>query len=873
MPLRSALLLLLLPLNQASAQGLGPVTGVDSAASTLTIHVSDGLVVLRACTPTLLMVNYRPSGIEDADTLVVARTSWPDIHPYMTPVGSPIRIVTPRFSVEIDRFPFRIHFRSAAGSLLCEEPPGGGLSKDSVLFSTSGGTFYGVGNRSQGNLDCGTGGLVYAGVQGHAGGPFAWTTNGWGFLADADGGAFQIAGNTLAFSRPPNPVKRDIEMYFAVGSPAEIFSALHEVSGAAPLFPRYTLGYMNTEWGIDQAELYSDIATYRSKRIPIDAYILDFDWMDWGSDNYGEFRWGSAFPDGQSGAIMDTLVSRHMHLMGIRKPRVHVATSQGAYAQAHGFFLGTTTDYFSGKLVGTLDFQSPAVRDWYWNSFATRCGTYAKGITGYWNDEADAYGGNLMFLQMERAQYEGQRRMNDRRVWSLNRNFYTGAQRYAYGLWSGDIQTSWSTMADQRLFMLSSIAVGASWWGMDIGGFSGTPSAELYLRWMQFGAFVPVFRVHGTRYQEREPWHYGAEAESLATQAIRFRYRLLPYIAAAAWTNHLTGLPLVRPLVMDYPADPAVANRSDEWTFGPSLLISPVVTQGETSHAIYLPTGVWVEMKSGLVQSGPVTLTLPITHADVPVFVKGGSILPMAPALQYAEDSAGHGTFILVSYPRGMDSCSFLQDDGASYAYETGALSRTDVRHTRGDRQASVEIAVCSGPYRDTFRTFRVEFPWVAALPDSVLLDGIVVKRVFSPGTLSTWWQYDTTAQECDVEWPYDAAAHTLRVFFSPSESDRSGGSLLPQEYHLDQNYPNPFNPSTHISYDLPCRSDVQMSVSDLQGRLVAQLVSGSQDAGRYEYSWKPQEATGIYFLRIDAKATDGSGRRFNNVRKMVLVK
>ena len=166
-----------------------------------------------------------------------------------------------------------------------------------------------------------------------------------------------------------------------------------------------------------------------------------------------------------------------------------------------------------------------------------------------------------------------------------------------------------------------------------------------------------------------------------------------------------------------------------------------------------------------------------------------------------------------------------------------------------------------------------MEFPWVAALPDSVLLDGIVVKRVFSPGTLSTWWQYDTTAQECDVEWPYDAAAHTLRVFFSPSESDRSGGSLLPQEYHLDQNYPNPFNPSTHISYDLPCRSDVQMSVSDLQGRLVAQLVSGSQDAGRYEYSWKPQEATGIYFLRIDAKATDGSGRRFNNVRKMVLVK
>jgi alpha-glucosidase (family GH31 glycosyl hydrolase) len=566
-----------------------------------------------------------------------------------------------------------------------------------------------------------------------------------------------------------------------------------------------------------------------------------------------------------------------MHLMGIRKPRVHVNTVQGQYCVANGFFVDYVTDYFSGKQVGRLDFFNPAVRKWYWESFAVQENSYAKGISGYWNDEADEYGGNLMFMQMQRSQYEGQRSFNNNRVWSINRNFYTGAQRYAYALWSGDIPTGFPAMADQRLYMLSSIVLGVSSWGMDIGGFQNTPDPENYYRWVQFGAFVPVFRVHGSYNQEREPWYFGSDAESIATKYIRLRYQLMPYIYAAAWENHLTGVSIARPLIFEYPDDPAVPNLSSEWMFGNSLLVSPVIQSGATSQTVYLPKGMWYDFASGKSYAGPWMFSAPVTSVDIPIFVKGGALIPESLPAQYVDDPAAQNAVVLSSYPGGTGSCVVYDDDGKTYNYEQGVYRTTAISHDRNTSRAVIAIGAANGSYETAKRDWLAELNWVALPPDSVVLDGNLIARlsIDSVKNLSfAGWALDQGSQQAIARFPDDRSAHTLTVYFnSNSSAVPSEGTLVPKEFRLEQNYPNPFNPSTRIQYSLPVKSQVRVEVFNTLGQCIVTLENGEQNAGYQSVEWNTNVASGIYIYRMDASAVNDPTKRFIDTKKMLLLR
>jgi alpha-glucosidase len=863
---------ILLFAGELFTQGLGNVSAVSITDNALYLSVGSDVIVFKPCTEKILMVNYRPNGVEDPDTLVVARTTWDYAGAIIDTSDSVITVGTAAYRLEIGRTPLRFHLSKidhSGESMICEEPASGGNFQDSIALTISNGSFYGVHNRSTGILSTPTGGAVTSGNQGQAGGPFTWTTHGWGFLADADGGTIAIAGNSFSFARKKSATKRDIEYYFIFGSPKEIIRGLYEITGFPPLFPKYTYGYMNTEWGIDQTELYSDIKTYRNKKIPIDAYILDFDWMDWGGDNYGEFHWGPKFPDGQSGTIVDSLVNMSMHLMGIRKPRIHVNTVQGMYCVTNNFFIDYTTDYFSGKQVGRLNFNNPAVRKWYWESFALQEHSYEKGITGYWNDEADEYGGNLMFMQMQRAEYEGQRAYNDKRVWSINRNFYTGAQRYAYGLWSGDIQSGFTSMANQRLFMLSSITLGVPWWGMDIGGFQSTPTSENYYRWIQFGAFVPIFRVHAMYNQEREPWYFGTQAESIATKYIRLRYILMPYIYSAAWENHCTGVPIVRPLIMEYPDDPAVENLASEWLFGNDILVSPVVISGATKQSVYIPEGTWYDYHTGKLYTGTSNVEVSVTSNNIPIFVKAGAIIPMSSPALFTDAPEMKKTVILSSYPNGSGTCTLYDDDGITYAYEQGMFRTVTVAHERDAETAVITIAAGTGPFATPERDWLAQFNWVGSSPDSIVLDGITLKQYPSDSVTQyslTGWCYDSVSQKCLVKFPDDHEGHLLHAYFHSSSSGiLDEGNIL--QYRLGMNHPNPFNASTRINFSLARPGDVRLVLYDFLGRKSAILADGYYSAGEHEVHFNASTlSSGIYFYTIRSK-------NFNETKKLVLLK
>lgn len=544
--------------------------------------------------------------------------------------------------------------------------------------------------------------VAEAGAQGNAGAPLVWSTSGFALLVDSNGARFDLATASLRVSRLSRP---DPDVYLIAGDPRTIFAAVASLSGHAPLFPKWSLGFINSQWGIDEKELLRDVAIYRAKHIPLDAFELDFDWKAWGQDGYGEFRWNTRkFPDGPSGELARQLDAAGVHLVGIMKPRLHVDTEEGRYATTHGLWIPgekASLDYFSHRPVRDLDFDNPATRAWFFNPALAH--SFDTGIVGWWNDEADEAGGNTQFLNMERALYEGQRAHSARRVFSLNRNFWLGAQRYAYGLWSGDIATGFASMARQRSRMLSAMDVGEMWWSMDGGGFHGHPSDENYARWIEFGAFTPILRVHGTFQQKRQPWRYGPIAERAAAHAIRLRYSLLPYMYSYAWQDHVAGVGLVRPLTFGWPHDSRVRNDSSAWLFGQYLLVSPVVAAGETVKELYLPAGTWTDWSSGKVYLGGRSITLAVDSrgwSDIPLFIRQGAIIPT----QRVEDYVGERPVTSVRVEVFPDSArtrfDYYDDDGKSYAYEHGVyfLQHLSTQATPGAVRLTVTAA--TGTYR-----------------------------------------------------------------------------------------------------------------------------------------------------------------------------
>nr|WP_243050771.1 TIM-barrel domain-containing protein [Dyella sp. RRB7] len=572
---------------------------------------------------------------------------------------------------------------------------------------------YGIGGLNA--FDADTGNLLRqgkqiatAGKQGHTGAPFVWSSAGYGVLADAEPARFELTDTSIAVRADQQSVRT---LYLLAGRPADLFAQVRELSGAAPMFPKWAMGFTNSQWGIDEQEALSLVDTYRAKHIPIDNFTFDFDWKAWGED-MGEFRWNTdKFPDGPSGKLKQAMDSRGMHMTGIMKPRVHVDTVEGREATAHGYWLAQSQpapDYFSHKTVRDIDFDNAAARQWFFDDALKH--SFDTGIVGWWNDEADDSGVDTQFLNMQRALYDGQRAYSDQRVWSVNRNFYLGSQRYAYGVWSGDIQSGFASMAAQRQRMLAAFDVGAMHWGMDGGGFKAPrPSDENYARWIEFGAFTPVFRVHGDFGQKRQPWTYGPVAEKAATDAIRLRYSLIPYIYAYEYQNHATGVGLVRPLQFAYPDDPRQRDRIDAWMFGEYLLVSPVVEQGQTIKHLSLPPGQWIGYFDGKRYEGGHDIALPVDAngwGDIPLFIREGAIIPQQAAMDYVGEQAVTSLDVLV-FPADRETrFDVYDDDGETYGYEKGDYFLQPLTVQRANGVVNFHAAAASGRYRPALKDY-----------------------------------------------------------------------------------------------------------------------------------------------------------------------
>lgn len=698
-------------LEHADARGIELTQGKDR-------------ITVRFVAPDVVQIHGMPQGLSTRPGIVMdphaSRDTLSDLRVHTTADGA--SVASSALTVTWNKQAGRLAIADAQGHVLVETDPATLMDGHIDLQHDAGDALYGIGGydafepAKRGLLRHGVQ-IAKAGEQGYPGGPFVWSTHGYGVLVDTVGAKFDLSEGHIAVS---GTSREDVSYDVIGGTPPTIFAALAMLSGAPPLFPKWAMGFTNSQWGIDQQELLTIVHGYRSRHIPIDNFTFDFDWKAWGDDNDGEFRWNEKkFPDGPSGALKTTMDQLGMHMTGIMKPRIHVDTEEGRYAEAHGFWAVSrpqNTDYFSLKPVRELDFDKAAVRAWFFNDALKH--SFDTGIVGWWNDEADDTDSNTQFLNMQRALYEGQRAYAPARVWSINRDFYLGAQRYAYGLWSGDIDTGFDSMAAQRQRMLSAIDVGEMKWGMDSGGFKGHPDNENYARWIEFAAFVPIFRVHGTLGEKRQPWMYGAVAEKAAADAMRLRYTLIPYIYSYERTATTEGVGVVRPLTFDYPDDAQVRDDVDAWMFGDGLLVSPVVVKGQTEKDIYLPAGQWTDYFTGKVYQGGQTIHYAVdgqTWSDIPLFIRDGAIIPTQPAMDYVGQQPLTELTVDVFPSDRATHFDYYDDDGSTYAYEHGAFfsQRFTARHNGDGTELSTETV--RGSYKPALKYYLVKVHGVTA--------------------------------------------------------------------------------------------------------------------------------------------------------------
>ena len=691
---------------------------------TLTLSHGSDRIAINFITPNTLHVHVLPQGQQSPVSVVIdpkaAQTPLTDVKSITR--GSVTTLSTDRASLRWNAASGTLQLANADGHVLLSQHNLGALAGGRlVLDHDSNDPLYGIGgynateDASAGLLRTGRQ-KITAGEQGHAGAPLVWSTSGYGVLVDTQGGNFNLKGGHITTGCTS---RKDLDYYLVTGSPKQIFADVAKVSGRTPVFPKWAMGFTNSQWGIDEKQLLTIVDIYRAKHIPIDNFTLDFDWKNWGND-WGEFTWNTEkFPDGPSGKLKQMLDERGIKLTGIMKPRVHVNTIEGREANEKGYFLAGTKpakDYFSGKLIREIDFANPKARTWFFDHMKA---AFKSGIVGWWNDEADNVDIDTQHMDMERAIYDGQRAISNQRAWSISRNFYLGAQRYAYGLWSGDIPTGFASMAGQRARMLSAINVGAMQWGMDGGGFKdGTPTPENYARWIEFGAFTPIFRVHGEFGQKRQPWVYGPIAEKAATAAIRLRYALIPYIYSYAHRYSASGLGLVRPLLFDWPDDPKVRNDVDAWLFGDWLLVSPVVAQGQTAKDIYLPAGRWADWFSGKVYDGGQTIHLAIDSrrwGDIPLFIRAGAIIPTQPVMDYVGEHPVTQLDVDVFPADQRTQFDYYDDDGSTYDYEHGAyFSQSLAVQRRGDT-VQFDIGAARGSFKPALTFYLLKIHGGAA--------------------------------------------------------------------------------------------------------------------------------------------------------------
>ena len=588
-----------------------------------------------------------------------------------------------------------------------------------------------------------------------------------------------------------------VDYYFMYGSTADgVIAQMRQLTGDVPMFPLWTYGFWQSKERYKTAQETEQVVDkYRELQVPLDGIIQD--WQYWGSN----YLWNAMdflsedFANGRQ--MIENVHRKHAHFMISIWASFGPQTQQYRELNERGLLLPIETwpqsglshvwpprmDYPSG--VKVYDAFHPEARQIYWKHLKR---LYDYGTDAWWMDSTDpdffnpresdyqhkVYGGtwrsqrNAFPLATVRGIYEAQRNVQratrnvqpEKRVFIMTRSSFAGQQHYGSNMWSGDVASSWDMLRKQVPAGLNFTLTGNPNFNTDIGGFfcsryntKGSGSAprnpqfqELYVRWMQYGLFCPVFRSHGAD-APREIWQFGRKGEPVydaIEQMIRLRYRLIPYLYSTAWQVTSANDSYMRPLMADFSADKKVWDMADEFMFGRSILAAPILNAQYTEEAIikedamtgwdrkqqttdngqstvdwleaktaqkYLPKGTtWYDFWTNKTYKGGQHVTLQTQLNRVPMFVRAGSILPLGPEMQYVGQQPWDNLELRV-YPGADARFVLYEDEGDSYNYEHGAY--TTITITWDDSRRQLTIGERQGAFKGmlTQRRFTIVMP------------------------------------------------------------------------------------------------------------------------------------------------------------------
>ena len=543
-----------------------------------------------------------------------------------------------------------------------------------------------------------------------------------------------------------------IDYYFMKGnSMDEVISHYRDLTGKAQVMPKWAMGFWQSrERYKTQDELETTLAEFRKRHIPIDNIVMD--WSYWEVDQWGSHDFDPArFPDPEG--MIKNVHGNNAHLMISVWPKFYANTEHFKEFDEHGWIYkqairDSILDWIYPGYSGSFyDAYSSGARKLFWKQIDEKL--YSKGIDAWWLDATEpdilsnasmdyrkelmnptALGPSTQYfnafaLENARGIYEGQRAKNPvDRVFILTRSGFAGMQRYGTTTWSGDIGTCWEDMKAQIPAGINFSLSGLPYWTMDIGGFSvqkkfenareGSPEMdewrELNTRWYQFGAFVPLFRVHG-QFPYREIYNLAPEDHPAYRSMLyydKLRYRLMPYIYSLTGAVYHHNYTIMRGLAMDFPSDKRVLNIGDQYLFGPSLMVCPVYHFKDRQRDVYFPNnGGWYNLYTGKYLAGGQKLNVEAPYERMPLFVREGSIIPVGPEIEYT-DQKNEAPVDLYVYTGKDARFELYEDESTNYGYEKGAFSTIRFSYSEANRKLTIHAREGEFPGMITNRTFRV---------------------------------------------------------------------------------------------------------------------------------------------------------------------
>jgi alpha-glucosidase len=803
-PARWLALVVLLTARAATSGAAAPpaVTGVAATPHAVTLRTTFGALAITAVNDHVIRVRASRAATFDKDFswAVVNGANTPTGALTVTDEGAAVVAATPAVRVRVEKNPLRVVFLDTAGHVLNEDAPGRPLTLGGDGFRVDKAMpddehYFGLGDKA-GPLD-------------HRDMAFTnWNTDAYAWQESTDplyktipffltmrqgraSGLFldntwrtwfdfgKTARDAYAFGSDGG----DLDYYFIAGpAPKAVLERYADLTGKPPLPPLWSLGFQQCRYSYyPESRVYEIAKTFRAKKIPADVIYLDIDYQ---KDNRPFTIDSERFPHfekmigdlGREGFKVIAITDLHLAKAPGYKPYDEGTAGNDFVHAADG------SVYFGKVWPGDSvfpDFTWAPARAWWGTLYRD---FVRMGVAGFWNDmnepsvfwaqktmpldavhRVDSGGTathravhNIFGMQNSRATYEGLLALDgNRRPLVLTRATYAGGQRYAAS-WTGDNTSTWNHYRLSIPMLLNLGLSGYALVGDDIGGFRGSPAPELLTRWIELGAFNPIFRDHtekGTL--DQEPWVHGAPHVAIRKRFIEARYRLLPYIYTLAEETSRTGLPLMRPYWLEHPGADPFAPNDPAFLFGPDLLVQPKVDETMDPLTITVPPGVWYDYWTGARVAGDQKKKTTPALGELSVLVRGGAILPHEPLVQSTSETP-RGPLELRVYPGPDCHGSLYLDDGTTFDFRKGAFLRLALACDESAGGVTVRTAAAEGTFA----------PWFSRVAFVIHGAPSAPKRVTVAGQAVRTFTFDRAKKIVTVTTPYVKTGQTVTVTY-----------------------------------------------------------------------------------------------------------